>query len=310
MTALEAVGVYVPPGRIPIEDLAEHFGLTRMQVRVFGRDHRPGEVSREPDGGLLDLLRGAVADLDGLRGREDRVRYVVHAPTFPVVVPHPRNPLRELCSEFGLEQAATLAVGHHACASGLLAVEIAGRLIAADADPDALALVVVAGQKGFTGQTRMAPETPIFGEGAAACLIRAEGTHDRLLAYATELRGEFDDDSREATAALPQQYADCLAAAILAAVERCGLEMDAIRLILPHSVNRVAWQWVCRRLGFPLDRVALDNVGSVGRLFCADAFVNYRTARALGLLRPGDRYVMAAAGAGLGAASSAMVFEH
>jgi len=96
----------------------------------------------------------------------------------------------------------------------------------------------------------------------------------------------------------------------LAAVERSGLEMGAISLILPHSVDRVAWQRVCRRLGFPLERVVLDNLASIGHLFCADAFVNYRTARTRGLLRPGDRYVMAAAGAGLGTAFSAMVFEH
>lgn len=313
MTALEAVGVYVPSGRVPIEGLAEHFGLSTMQVQVFRRYPQFSQVGRDrdPDGGLLELLRGAVADLEGLRGREDRVRYVVHARTFPLVVPYPQkqNTLRELCFEFGLEQAATFAVGHHASASGLLAVDVAGRLLTADADPDALALVV-AGEKGFARQSRTAPEATFLAEGAAACLIRAEGTHDRLLAYATELRGEFEDYSSETAAAVQQQYADCLAAAILTAVERCGLEMGAISLILPHSVDRVAWQRVCRRLGFPLDRVVLDNVASIGHLFCADAFVNYRTARTRGLLRPGDRYVMAAAGSGLGAAFSAMVFEH
>lgn len=318
MTALEAVGVYVPSGRVPIEGLAEHFGLSTMQVQVFRRQQQFRQVSRDPDGGLLELLRGAVADLDGLRGREDRVRYVVHARTFPLLVSYPQNPLRELCFEFGLDQAATFAVGHHASASGLLAVDVAGRLLTADADPDALALVV-AGEKGFARQTRAAPEAAFLGEGAAACLIRAEGTHDRLLAYATELRSEFEDyycapagtaETAETTAAFQQQYADCLAAAILTAVERCGLDMAAISLILPHSVDRMAWQRVCRRLGFPLERVVLDNLASIGHLFCADAFVNYRTARTRGLLRPGDRYVMAAAGAGLGAAFSAMVFEH
>jgi 3-oxoacyl-[acyl-carrier-protein] synthase-3 len=308
MTALEAVGVYVPSGRLPIENLAEHFGLSEMQVKVFRRYHGLGEVSRDP-GGLLDLLRGAVADLGGLRGREERVRYVVHARTFPVVVPYPRNPLRDLCQEFGLEHAATFAVGHHACASGLLAVDVVGRLLAADADPEALGLVV-AGEKAFTPQAQLVPETSFFGEGAAACLVRAHGEHDRLLAYTADLRGEFDDDSPETAAAYQQEYADCLAAAIKKAVERSGLDMTRIKLILPHSVNRVAWQRVCRILGFPLERVLLDNVRSIGHLFCADGLVNYRTAADRGLLRPGDHYVMAAAGAGLGAAFAAMVFEH
>jgi 3-oxoacyl-[acyl-carrier-protein] synthase-3 len=51
-------------------------------------------------------------------------------------------------------------------------------------------------------------------------------------------------------------------------------------------------------------------VAADGHVFCADAFLNYRTAAERGLLRPGERYVVAAAGAGRGATFSAMVFEH
>jgi hypothetical protein len=52
----------------------------------------------------------------------------------------------------------------------------------------------------------------------------------------------------------------------------------------------------------------LDNVPVTGHAFCADAFINYETAAQRGLLRHGDRYIIAAAG--LGATFSAMVFEH
>ena len=190
-------------------------------------------------------------------------------------------------------------------------MEVAGRLLAADADdaPEGLALVL-AGEKAFTPQSQMVPETSFFGEGASACLVRARGERDRLLAYATDLRGEFDDDSAETAATYQSIYADALADAIKAAVDRSGTPMDEIALILPHNVNLVAWRKVCRRLGVPVAKVVLDNIPTLGHVFCADAFINYRTARQQGLLRPGDRYVMAAAGAGLGAAFSAMVFEH
>jgi 3-oxoacyl-[acyl-carrier-protein] synthase III len=309
VTALAGVGVYLPPGRVPLEDLAGRFGLTPMQVRVFRSHYKLGQVSRDPHGGLLDLLRAAVADLEQLHGREKQVRYVVHARSFPVVTPYPANPLRELCRELGLEHAGALAVGHHACASGLLALDVAGRLLAADGDPDALALVL-AGEKAFTGQTQTVPETSFFGEGAAACLVQAGGERDRLLAYAADLRGEFDDESPQVASRYQQVYADALAAAVLAAVGRAGLRMEQIRVILPHSVNMMAWQRVCRRLGFPIERVVLDRLGDCGHVFCADAFINYRAALRRGLLRPGDRYVMAAAGAALGAVFAAMVFEH
>jgi len=235
----------------------------------------------------------------------------VHARSFPVVVPYPIDPVGELCREFGLRHANVLAIGQHACASGLLAIDAAGRLLAADddADPDALALVLT-GEKAFTGDARMVPETTFFGEGAAACLVAASGTRDRLLSYAVDLRGEFDEESPEVAMAFQQVYSDALAEAITVAVDRAGLRTAEISLILPHNVNAVAWQRVGRRLGFPLDRVVLDNVATHGHMFCADTFVNYRTAMRRELLRPGDRYVMAAAGAGLGATFSAMVFEH
>jgi len=311
MTALAGVGVYVPEERVPIEEPAERFGLTPMQVKIFRRYHGLGEVARAPKEELIDLLRAAVADLEDFDEVKHRIRYVVHARSFSVVVPYPRNPLRELCDELGLEHASTFAVGHHACSSGLLAVEVAGRLLTADADddPGTLALIL-AGEKAFTPQSQMVPDTSFFGEGASACLVRAEGERDRLLAYATDLRGEFDDDSAETAAEYQSIYADALAAAIKAAVDRSGTPMDEISLILPHNVNLVAWRKVCRRLGVPTGKVVLDNVPALGHVFCADAFINYRTARQRGLLRAGERYVMAAAGAGLGAAFSALVFEH
>ena len=309
MTSLMAVSGFLPQDRIPIEGLADRFGLTPMQLKIFRRYHKLGEVARDPQGSLLDLLRGALTGLDALRGDEHRVRYVLHARTFPTVVPHPHNPVHQLCQEWGLGHATVFAVGHHACASGLLAIDAAGRLLDADADPDGLALVL-AGEKAFTAEAQMVPDTSFFGEGASACLVAPSGERDRLLSYAADLRGEFDTDEEEVALEFQRVYADALAEAILAAVGRAGLTMDAIGLILPHNVNHVAWHQVCRTLDYPRERVVLDNVATVGHVFCADTFVNYRTARLRGLLRPGEPYVMAAAGAGLGATFSAMAFRH
>lgn len=309
MTALAAVAGHVPPGRVPIEEPAGRLGLTGMQVKVFRRYHRLGEVARDPDGGLLDLLRGAVARLGLLRGNEHRVRYVLHARTFPTVTPYPYDPVHTLCAESGLAHAAVVSVGHHACASGLLAVDAAGRLLAADGDPDGLALVLT-GEKAFTGETQLVPDTSFFGEGAAACLVAPGGERDRVLSYAVEQHGEFDSEEPQVVAEFQEAYGELLAAAITAAVGRAGLTVGEVALILPHNVNRPAWRQVCRILGYPPDRVVLDNVPGTGHVFCCDAFLNYGTALERGLLRRGDPYVMAAAGAGLGATFSAMVLVH
>jgi 3-oxoacyl-[acyl-carrier-protein] synthase-3 len=309
VTAIVSVATYLPPHRVPIGELAGRLDLSPIQVRLFRRYHELLAVPMEPDGTLLDLLLAAVDTLADLRGNEHRVRYVLHARSFPVVVPHPVDPLHELCRLRGLDHAIAFAVNHHACATGLLALDVAGRLLATDGDPDGLALVL-AGEKAFTRDAQLVPETTVFGEGASACLVSATGDRDRLLAYAAHLRGEFDDELCGDPARYQQEYPASLAGAITAAVEEAGLRLDDIRLVLPHNVNTLVWRKLCRRIGFPSERVLLENVPAVGHVFCADAFINYQTARERGRLGPGDRYVVAAAGAARGATFSAMVFEH
>jgi 3-oxoacyl-[acyl-carrier-protein] synthase-3 len=71
---------------------------------------------------------------------------------------------------------------------------------------------------------------------------------------------------------------------------------------------QASWRMICRQLGYPVDQVVLDNVPSVGHSFAADAFINLRTAITGGLLRPGDHYLIAAAG--VGATFSAMALRH
>ena len=315
MTALEAVSVYLPPERMPIERLAGPLGLTDMQVKLFRRFHGLREVGRDPGASLYDLLMKAATGLDALRGHEHRVRYVLYARTMPVIGPYPVNPLHEVCHALGLDRALAFTVTHQSCASGLLAIDMAGRLLAADtadgqdgqAGPLAL---VLSGEKAFTREAQVFADTTIFGEGAAACLVSAFGTRDRMLAYASSVRGDFDSDTGANDARLQREYRPSLAGVMRQALDEAGLTLDDIRVVLPHNVNMVTWQRMCLLLKFPRDRVVLDNIPVSGHVFCADVFANYKTACERGLLQPGDRYLAAAVGAGGGATFAAMVFEH
>ena len=318
MTALEDVSVYLPPVRIPIEDLAGPLGLTEMQVKLFRRFHGLREVGRDPESSLSGLLMKAVAGLGALRGQEHRVRYVLYARTMPVVAPYPVNSLHEVCHAVGLDHALAFTITHQSCAGGLLAIDLAGRLLAADSPdgadgPDSqdgpLALILC-GEKAFTREAQMFADTTIFGEGASACLVSAFGARDRLLAYACNVRGEFDSTTGENDARLQREYRPSLAEVMHRALDEAGLTLDDIRVVLPHNVNVVTWQRMCVLLKFPLDRVVLDNIPTSGHVFCADVFANYQTASERGLLQPGDRYLAAAVGAGGGATFAAMVFEH
>lgn len=308
MTALEAVSVYLPPTRVPIESVASSFGLTAMQTKLFRRFHGLAEVGRDPDLRAADLLLRAAHGLDGLAGHEHRVRYVLYARTMPVADPYPVNPLHEVRGALGLDHAAAFTLTHQSCAGGLLAVDLAGRLLAAEAE-DSLALVLC-GEKAFTREAQLFPDTTIFGEGASACLVSAAGTRDRVLAYAASVRGEFDSATGENDARLQREYRPSLAEVMRRALDEAGVALSDIAVVLPHNVNLVTWQRMCKLLPFPVERVVLENIPASGHVFCADLFINYKSACERGLLRPGDRYLAAAVGAGGGATFAAMVFEH
>jgi 3-oxoacyl-[acyl-carrier-protein] synthase III len=312
MTALDAVSVYLPPTRIPIESVASSFGLIDMQIRLFRRFHGLAEVGREPSQSAADLLLKAAWGLGALAGQEHRIRYVLYARTMPVADPFPVNPLHEVCRALGLDHAIAFTVTHQSCAGGLLALDLAGRLLAAEADnsgADPLALVLC-GEKTFTREAQLFPDTTIFGEGASACLVSATGARDRVLAYAASVRGEFDSATGENDARLQREYRPALAEVMHRALAEAGVRLSDIAVVLPHNVNLVTWQRMCKLLPFPAERVVLDNIPAFGHMFCADLFTNYKTACERGLLRPGDRYLAAAVGAGGGATFAAMVFEH
>lgn len=316
VTALDAVAVYLPPTLVPVEDLADRLELTEMQVKLFRRFHQLREIRLAGPETATDLLLRAASALTGLRGKEDRVRYLLYGRAMPVTEPYPVNRIDEVRRALGLERALAFTVTQQSCASGLLAIALAGRLLAADnaAEPpepgrEPLALVLT-GEKTFTRHARVIPGTSVFGEATAACLVSADGPRDRLLAYASAQRGEFDVVGGGSAAKFQREYRPALAAVIRQAVERAGIGLDDVKLILPHNVNVVTWQRLCVLLRFPLERVPLENVADGGHLFCSDAFVNHQAAVRRGLLEPGDRYLVATVGSGEGATFAAMVFEH
>jgi 3-oxoacyl-[acyl-carrier-protein] synthase-3 len=308
---LAAVHAYLPAHTFPVRECLAAYGFSDNQIRLHERFYGFSQIRLDPDGDLTDLLVSAVSGMPELHGREHQVRYVLHARTMPVVAPYPLNPLHDATTRLGLGHAIAFSVTQHACASGLLAVELAGNLLAGDGDPDALALII-AGEKAFTASARVIVGTGVMGEGAAAVLVRGNGSRDRVLAYAVDTHGQFSAGpwmSEPVSAEFREAYPGLLAGVIRTAVERAGLTVDDLALIMPHNVNRISWLRTLRQLGIKgTDRLLLDAFPDMGHCFGADSFIGYDIARRQGRLRPGDRYLMTAVG--LGATFAAMVLVH
>ncbi|GAA3452202.1 3-oxoacyl-[acyl-carrier-protein] synthase III C-terminal domain-containing protein [Dactylosporangium matsuzakiense] len=308
MTSLLAVSTYLPD-TVALADLQESLGLDHHQLRRFNRLYGLDRICQSEQS-EAELLIAAASKLDALAGQEDRVKYVIRAKGLRTTAPYPISPLHEVRDALGLHRARTFAVSDHGCASGLLAVDVAATLLAADGDPDALALIL-AGDKTATPFTQVVVDVSVMGEGVAAVLVGADGDRDRMLGYAARVHGRTDgliDMTPENAKFARRIYQDALAEVVHAALDEAGLTLDDLALILPHNVNRVSWTVAADNLGLPKERIFLDNMPLTGHCFCADPFINHERVVQLGRLRPGDKYLMTAAG--LGQAFAAMVFEH
>ncbi|MGW1162866.1 3-oxoacyl-[acyl-carrier-protein] synthase III C-terminal domain-containing protein [Streptomyces sp. NPDC002513] len=311
MTSLAAVSAYLPAHVEPVVEYLKRFGLSDREIKIYKHYYGFGEVRSDPDLGLAGQLIAAARSLPELQGREHLVRYIVQARTVPVVAPYPINPLHEARDALGLSHAQAFALNQQACASVLMSVELAGRLLAEDGDPDALALVFV-GEKTFTDDAQVLGVTAVMGEGVAAILVRAGGGRDTVLGFATRTYGQYYRGARMTPEDHEEwgiHYTPALTEVIEEALDRAGLDINEIDYILPHHVNRLSWLKVLAALGVKdRERLFTENLSLVGHCFGADPFINYSTLRADGRLKPGNRYLMTAVG--LGATFSAMVFEH
>ena len=306
------MGTWLPDDRIRVEALQEHLSLTNAQVKVLTRVHGLRELRTSPDATVLDALReaGARALRAAGPGAAQRIRYVLHAHTMQDVAPSTVNVVASVRDALGLRDAVAFSVTQQNCASGLLAVDIAGRLLHADDDEDALALVLM-GEKPFTPLAQLIPNTTVMGEAAAACVVRRGGDRDRVLAYASRTLGEYSGGLSLTRAQLRDfelAYAGTLGSVIEDAVAQAGLSLSDISLVLGHNVNRSSWLRVADRLELDRGRVFLTNVPRLGHCYCADPFLNYESAREYRMLTPGAHYLMAAVG--LGATFTALVARH
>jgi 3-oxoacyl-[acyl-carrier-protein] synthase III len=320
LTSLQAVANFLPAKSVSVSSYLRGLGVTELRTKVYERYFGYAQIRLDPQQRLVEQLVAAATALDELHGQEHRVRYVLQARTMHAVSPYPNAPLQEVIRALGLRHATAFCVTQHACASGLLALDLAGKLLARDGDPDALALIL-AGEKSFTTSAEVILNTGIMGEGTAAALVSIDGKNDRILSYATKTHTDFAIGSGsilEARVIFQDVYPKILADIMLTAVECAGLRMRDIKIILPHNVNRMSWLRALELAGVTdVDRLFLNNLPVTAHCFNADAFINYEDARRNGLLGEGDPYLMTSVGVAatyatgqLAATFSSMVLQH
>ncbi|GAB7046500.1 3-oxoacyl-[acyl-carrier-protein] synthase III C-terminal domain-containing protein [Catenuloplanes indicus] len=310
LTTLNRIATYVPERSVPVEEVAAELGMSRYAGRMFRKFHGLDRLRQDPQSTVLDLVVPPAADLLRQTPDPSAIRYLLFAHTIPDVAPSTLNVAEEVAARLGLTGVEAFAVTQQNCASGLAAIDIAGELLRADGVPGAQALVVT-GEKAFTPVTRFIAETTIMGEGSAACLVGIDGPSNRVCSYVARTQGRFAHGIRLTPVQLRDfndSYARDLTAVIIETVERAGLRLTDLDMVVPHNVNRLLWTRIIAELGLGQDRIFLDTIAEYSHCWCADPLLNLAALADGGRLIKGGRYLLTSVG--LGSTYAAMVIEH
>lgn len=266
-------------------------------LRTFARDagQTLNAMTEDALAALAEKVPFAPADLD----------MVVYCHTLMSVVPIHEDvalPFAPFVPPAG--EAFSLTMNH--CATAVSALEFLDLLLPAEG----IALLLI-GDKGFHRVLREIPNTTIMGECAVAMLVGRRPGRFRHVATHTERRGRYAVmtglvGAREAEG-FSREYVGFVGACIDAALDRAGIGIEAVRLVLPHNVNLPSWDLIAADCGARREQVYLTNVPRFGHMFNADPFLNLTHAIEEGRVSPGDLVLLVSVG--LGATASCSILE-
>ena len=291
------------PGTVqPIAEASIDLMLLPKDRRMYERFFGLAAFPLDPAEPLATLVARAVAALPA-GARPD---LIVHCHTLLSSGPARADnlaPIERLAA--GGTESFSATMCH--CASGVAVLEMLGRVLS----PGQTALVIVA-DKAFHPAVRLIRNTTIMGEAAVAFRVSqgggagrftfVGGKSDRLGRYSI-ITGRLDDVTDPGFA---EDYTPFTARCIEAALDRAGVAMADLRLILPHNVNLPSWDQIAQRLGARRDQVFTANIARYGHTFGADPYLNLVDAAALGLLAPGDTVALVSVGLGATAACAVL----
>lgn len=298
MLYLHAVAPFVPERSVGIADLRADLGLSEGELQLFTRFLGLERIAAADGLTTSDML--LAAGEQALAGTDrSRVGYLIHAHAIGHVAPPAFQLTHSLREKLGLTEARAFALSHQSCVAGLFALKVAETLLRAE--PAGTTALLLAGEKIFSPVVRHLPGTSITGDAAAAVLVGLDGPGDAVIGRAHRTLGEFHR-SRDMPPRQQRRYHHVYIATLTSvmrdATADAELELEDIRLVLPHNINRFSWVAAAAALPIPLDRVYLENVPKLGHCYCCDPFVNLATARAQGAVSPGDAVLLVSGGQG------------
>jgi 3-oxoacyl-[acyl-carrier-protein] synthase III len=206
-----------------------------------------------------------------------------------------RFPASRLQDDLGLSGAAVLALAQQSCVAGLAALRTArAHLLAEPELGHVLCVLVDALPDGYRREIL----GNVIGDGVAAAVV-SRGTGPLVLHAATvRTHGALRDPLVE-TDALLAAYVAGASTVVTSALGAASVPPERVAMILPHNINRPAWEVLRGLLPLPAARLYDDTRAAHGHVPAADPLINLAHARRAGALRQGEFALLYNSGFGL-----------
>lgn len=208
--------------------------------------------------------------------------------------------------ELQAHNALTLAIGNGSCISFQLALQTA---LAFMQTRDDIRFALLFAEDRVQGR-RFHPPFNVLGDGASAVLLERDLETARVLETAYFSMGKFcsilginhwqehNFNIEEFENKIVPMHYKATRDLISKILERQGLNLDQIALLLYQNMSFNDYRGLAGALGIAMDRIYMDGLKGHGHIFGSDLAINLSLARRQGRIHPGDRILLISSGAG------------
>ncbi|GAK40302.1 hypothetical protein TCA2_2792 [Paenibacillus sp. TCA20] len=310
MLHLKNIWTYIPGNTLEVQQLNTHLGLKSAQIKVLEKIHGLKKIRQEEQGNLFNLLGNLLErvssdpDIDS-----SKIKYIIYCHTIQDVSPYNMKIIQKLKKKYHFEHSIVFSLTQQNCATGIVALDIAERLLRSMSDDEYVLLLT--GEKTFSPIVQLIPNTTVMGEASTAVLLGSQGEGSCMVYSKHHTIGKFCNvltGEEETLKEFQEIYVPTLCTVIQDTLREAGITLQEISWIIPHNVNISSWKKVAASLEYPLEQIYIDNIAELGHCFCSDPFINLQKAISENRLKPANYYLLVSVG--LGATFSAAVMKY
>jgi 3-oxoacyl-[acyl-carrier-protein] synthase III len=305
-----AAGYFLPPIRQSVEDLAATGRVTSSPEKLRELGYETIHVAGKET--AAGLARSAVADLVDRTGFDlSKIGMILYGSGLAVnsmvapgeefawaagtnPLPFFKYPASQLQHALGLPHVPVLGVTQLACCAFQGCVRLASGILHSEPEIDDI-LCVTADR--FPKSANREIVYNVMSDGACAAVVSRNVSRHRLLSTAQLSRGIYWDGEASHDRLIAATF-PLVRQVFVEALARAQVDVEELKLVIPHNINARCWDILAHVLGVPAERIYTENIARIGHAVASDNTINYIDAWNEGRLRAGDKVALLVTGFG------------